>query len=97
MVVSDRKSATILLAESEAARILRVHPEAVRVWCSEGVLTPCSYSRADRPMVTMDSVLALISPIPVEIGVGNERAEASVRLEWEQLNSKQGAIVDYRV
>ncbi len=64
MALGRRTTSSLLIARSDAARILRVHEEAIRFWCSEGVLTSGSREGAYSQMVTMDSVLALISPVP---------------------------------
>lgn len=64
MTINVGTRTAVLIPESEAARILRVHEDAIRAWCSEGVLTSGPKAGAGRRLVTMDSVLALISPAP---------------------------------
>ncbi len=64
MVLNAGTRTLVLIPESEAASILRVHEDAIRAWCSQGVLTSGPKAGAGRRTVTMDSVLALVSPAP---------------------------------
>lgn len=63
MVVSERVRVANLLTEAEAALLLGVHVEAVRSWCDEGILSASVGGGAGR-LITEDSVLALIPPLP---------------------------------
>jgi hypothetical protein len=52
-----------LLTESEAALILGVHQDAVKVWCDEGILRSYAKDGRARRAVSEDSVLDLLFPV----------------------------------
>lgn len=63
MSLSEYADKERLLTESEAALILGVHQDAVKVWCDEGILRSYAEDGKAWRAVSEDSVLDLIHPV----------------------------------